>query len=295
MCCSAAAPARKWQGPNHDGRTPVEGRSDRPPGAAAALALPAASGPAGADPPAPDSPCTISGTAGPDVLNGTAGSDVICGRGGDDTIKGRGGDDLILAGTGSDTADGGDGEDDVRGGSGGDALKGGLGDDHLYGQAGDDTITDRDGAGYVDHVRCGDGTDLAKVDFFDIVNADCETRQNADREDPVAVDDVAEVVEDDPETNINVLFNDTDADGGRIKVASVTQPANGTARIRDAGTTVTYEPDPGYCNGGSTTDDFTYTLAPGGDTATVAVTVICLPESSLSPTATPPRSAPARR
>ena len=77
----------------------------------------------------------------------------------------------------------------VYGGDGNDVLRGGTGSDDLFGQVGDDTIYDRDGAGYTDNAFCGDGTDIARVDFFDIVTADCERRRNLDREDPVAVDD----------------------------------------------------------------------------------------------------------
>ena len=39
---------------------------------------------------------------------------------------------------------------------------------------------------------------------------------------------------------------------------------------------VTYLQNANYCNDGSPTDDFTYTLAPGGSTASVAVTVTCV-------------------
>ena len=71
---------------------------------------------------------------------------------------------------------------------------------------------------------------------------------------------------------INVLINDTDPDGGST-VASVTQPLNGT--VVNNGTNVSYTPNPNYCNGGSPTDNFAYTLN-GGSTATVAVTVTCI-------------------
>jgi VCBS repeat-containing protein len=90
---------------------------------------------------------------------------------------------------------------------------------------------------------------------------------------PVAVDDLATVTEDDPATLIDVLANDTDVDGGPINVDSVSDPAGGT--VVNAGTHVTYQPDPDFCNDGSPTDDFTYTLN-GGSTATVFVTVTCV-------------------
>jgi VCBS repeat-containing protein len=94
---------------------------------------------------------------------------------------------------------------------------------------------------------------------------------------PTAVDDTATVLEDAAATNIDVLANDTDIDGGpAFTIASVTQPANGTVVITGGGTGLTYQPNANYCNGGSPTDNFTYTLTPGGSTATVAVTVTCV-------------------
>ena len=87
-----------------------------------------------------------------------------------------------------------------------------------------------------------------------------------------AVNDAATVVEDSSSNTINVLVNDTDPDGGST-VQSVTQPTNGT--VVNNGANVSYTPNPNYCNGGSPTDNFTYTLN-GGSTATVAVTVTCV-------------------
>jgi ELWxxDGT repeat protein len=91
----------------------------------------------------------------------------------------------------------------------------------------------------------------------------------------LAVNDSATVAEDAAATAIPVLANDTDVDGGPRSVASVSQPANGEVTITGGGTGLTYRPDAGYCNGGGPTDDFTYALSPGGDTATVAMTVTC--------------------
>ena len=87
-----------------------------------------------------------------------------------------------------------------------------------------------------------------------------------------AVDDDAMVFQDDPATAINVLGNDTDL--GVAVIGSVTQPANGT--VVNTVTGLTFQPDPGFCNDGAPTDDFTYTLIPGGSTATVAMTVSCV-------------------
>ena len=92
---------------------------------------------------------------------------------------------------------------------------------------------------------------------------------------PNAVNDSTTVGEDSGVTLIFVLTNDTDIDGGPIAVASVTQPANGT--VSNNGTDVSYTPNANYCNNppGTSPDTFTYTLTPGGTTATVSVTVTC--------------------
>jgi hypothetical protein len=90
---------------------------------------------------------------------------------------------------------------------------------------------------------------------------------------PTANDDSATVTEDDPATTIDVIGNDSNA--GAASITSVTQPTNGTVVITNAGADLTYDPDTNDCNDGTPTDDFTYTLTPGGSTATVAVTVTC--------------------
>ena len=101
-------------------------------------------------------------------------------------------------------------------------------------------------------------------------------------DDPVAVDDSATVAEDSAATAIDVLANDTDADGGPKTIASATEPANGTvvlitapARHRPhlpAGSELLQRPAP------TTPDTFTYTLN-GGSTATVSVTVTCVDDA----------------
>jgi VCBS repeat-containing protein len=101
---------------------------------------------------------------------------------------------------------------------------------------------------------------------------------------PAAQDDLATLTEDDPATAIPVLANDIDPDGGTILIASVTQPANGAVVITGGlpGTGLTYEPSPGFCNDGVPTDDFTYTLTPGGSVATVRVTVTCVDDPPVA-------------
>ena len=93
---------------------------------------------------------------------------------------------------------------------------------------------------------------------------------------PTAVDDTPTVAEDAAAAAVAVLTNDTDIDAGPKSIQSVTQPTNGAVVITGGGTGLTYQPNAGYCNDGSPTDNFNYALAPGGSTATVHVTVSCV-------------------
>ena len=86
---------------------------------------------------------------------------------------------------------------------------------------------------------------------------------------PEAVDDEAETLEDEPVV-VDVLANDTDVDGDRLRVVSATVPAHGTTTVVAGG--VRYSPALNYHG----LDRFRYTVAdPGGltDTATVTLTV----------------------
>jgi hypothetical protein len=106
---------------------------------------------------------------------------------------------------------------------------------------------------------------------------------------PVAVTDTSTTTQGSGPGAIDVLANDTDTDGGPKRVESVTQPSNGTVVIGTNGANVTYQPKSGYCNGGTPTDDFTYTLN-GGSSATVSMTVTCAsapPVVSVTPTEVP--------
>ncbi|MCP5097775.1 MAG: tandem-95 repeat protein, partial [Chloroflexi bacterium] len=86
---------------------------------------------------------------------------------------------------------------------------------------------------------------------------------------PVAMDD-SSITNGETAVIIDVLSNDTDADGDTLTVDSVTDPANGT--IINNGSDVTYTPNAGY----EGDDTFTYTVSDGNggsDVATVTVTV----------------------
>ena len=105
---------------------------------------------------------------------------------------------------------------------------------------------------------------------------------------PVAVDDSRTVDEDSGATTIDVLANDTDPDGGPKTIVSKTNGPHGTVMITNSGADLAYTPDPNYCNtdisgpGSGPDDSFTYTLN-GGSTATVSVTVSCLPDVDTTP------------
>ncbi|WP_445727657.1 Ig-like domain-containing protein [Kamptonema formosum] len=69
--------------------------------------------------------------------------------------------------------------------------------------------------------------------------------------------------------SINVLGNDTDANGDTLTVTDFTQPANGTVSCTPAGV-CTYTPNPGFTG----TDTYTYTISDGkGGTATATVKI----------------------
>ena len=88
---------------------------------------------------------------------------------------------------------------------------------------------------------------------------------------PLAQDDVVSTAEDAAVT-VDVLTNDSDADGDPLTVTAVTQGANGTVVIDAVTGNPVYTPDADF-NG---TDTFTYTVSDGQggtDTATVTVTV----------------------
>ncbi|MEM8973609.1 MAG: Ig-like domain-containing protein [Pseudomonadota bacterium] len=89
-------------------------------------------------------------------------------------------------------------------------------------------------------------------------------------DDPVAVDDIASVQQD-GQVTIDVLSNDSDADGDMLSVASNTNPSNGMVVDNLDGTFI-YTPNAGFVG----SDSFEYTLSDGAgptDTATVSVTV----------------------
>jgi len=88
---------------------------------------------------------------------------------------------------------------------------------------------------------------------------------------PVAVDDAAQTDENTTLIDIDVLVNDSDADGDALDVTAASSP-NGSATI-NADNTITFTPDNGFTGPAI----ITYTIIDGNggtDTATVTVTVV---------------------
>jgi hypothetical protein len=83
---------------------------------------------------------------------------------------------------------------------------------------------------------------------------------------PQAANDVVATVAGTP-IAIDVLANDSDADGDPLTLTAVDTPAHGTATF--AGAIVTYTPTAGF--GGI--DHFLYTISDGANTARAAVSV----------------------
>jgi hypothetical protein len=112
----------------------------------------------------------------------------------------------------------------------------------------------------VDYVATSDGT----VNYSYTILADGVNVP------PVAVDDSVTTAQD-TLVNIDVLANDSDANGDPLSVDSVSDPPHGTATIQPDDT-VNYTPDTGYTG----PDSFTYDISDGNggtDSATVNVTV----------------------
>ncbi len=87
---------------------------------------------------------------------------------------------------------------------------------------------------------------------------------------PIAQDDAA-VVDEDGSVVIDVLGNDSDADGDALSISSLGTAAQGSV-VDNGDGTVTYTPDAGYDGA----DSFTYTVQDGqggSDTASVSITV----------------------
>ncbi len=190
------------------------------------------------------------------IKHGDETDEVLIGTNQEDYLIGRDGDDILVGGKGDDGLHGGDGDDIAI----------------LSGSANDYTIA-REGEGY--RIDGLDGSDY----LIDVERLQFENGQIVAIEDllngvtpvntaPIAVDDSEDVAED-GSVVINLLTNDSDADGDALTIASLGAVANGTLVDNNDGT-VTYTPNANF-NGA---DSFTYTISDGkGSSATANVSI----------------------
>ncbi|MFK7957888.1 MAG: Ig-like domain-containing protein [Lysobacterales bacterium] len=119
-----------------------------------------------------------------------------------------------------------------------------------------------------------------EVDTYRYAEIDSEQRLGAQvivNTFPSAQDDAATTNQNESVT-LNVLGNDSDPDGDALTLASVTQPANGTASI--SGNQVVYTPNPDFFG----TDTFSYAAADAGGEVSANVVITILERPPISAT-----------
>ena len=230
-----------------------------------------------------------------DALNGDSGGNRFFGENGDDTLNGNDGADDLNGGLGDDALFGGEGDDTLDGGDGNDTLTGGDGGDlfRFVGAFGQDEISRFDGpedqieiaadiadveiglVGGVTTISIRDTENAVRVLFANEdevraalnVIAPLDADEDGDNTPPVAVDDRAEVDED-QSVLIDVAANDQDDDGDDITVFAVSQAENGEAVIE--GGQIRYSPDADF-NG---RDAFSYSISDGEGGQDIAEVIV---------------------
>ncbi len=195
-------------------------------------------------------------------LYGGGGNDSIDARDGDDIVDGGAGNDILSGGLGADQISGGDDRDLIYGDAG-DTVDGGAGGDDfdtldLRGQGSVNVINvvpDSNGNGFNGTVEFldGSGAVTGTLNFTEIEQILIDNGNHA----PVAVDDSATSAIN-GSVVIDVLANDTDADGDPLSVQGVPTAMHGTVAVNADGT-ITYTPTPGY----SGPDTITYEVVDG--------------------------------
>ena len=210
----------------------------------------------------------ILGTEGDDRLRGTSGDDIIDPLGGlRDEMWGEGGADFFdLA---SSTSNGIDEKKVIL------DFDFDSGDRIGLGTASVAKWVVRNGNLSITLDGDGDTLNLRGVSAFD----EAYFGGGRDNAAPVAGDNAA-TTEEDTAVDIDVLSNDTDADGDPLSVLAVTQGSNGSVSVNPDGT-LSYAP---YANFNGA-DSFTYTVSDGFggmDTATVSVTVNAVADAPMA-------------
>ena len=209
----------------------------------------------------------IEGRAGNDRLYGLSGNDSLFGGAGNDYILGGSGHDWLEGGDGNDRISGGSGDDVLFGGAGSDELSGGSGNDtfgYVHDQAasrdrynggsgydnlqiyltydewdalgGDNGALAAELASFGDHLERGRVNHSFTFASFDLTISRIEEVSVYVYGEPdqpvVATDDEVAVAADDEPLAIDVLENDSVADGVETVVV-VDGPALGTATVED--------------------------------------------------------------
>ncbi|MBK8455941.1 MAG: cadherin-like domain-containing protein [Phyllobacteriaceae bacterium] len=195
---------------------------------------------------------------GNDSVSGSAFDDSIFAGDGDDFVDGNAGGDRIYGGSGNDFLFGEDGDDDLYGNTGDDSISGGAGNNRVDGGTGWDVLLLEGTA--ADFTISGDGAYLvvtavggwlstvalnveqvvfvADGSIFSLANAD-PTRGNGGvaggsigNSAPVAANDAGVIVSTGGMVTVNVLANDSDADGDLLTITHI----NGVALSADGWT-----------------------------------------------------------
>jgi hypothetical protein len=128
---------------------------------------------------------------------------------------------------------------------------------------------------------CNNPPDIAEDTFtytlsFGGSTATVSARVNCVDDNPVPLADTAVIGEDSGAIEIDVLANDLNGDAGPRAITAVSDAGGGRAAIADDGLSVTYTPNPDYCNDapGKLPDSFVYVVNDAAS-APVSVTVTC--------------------
>ena len=241
------------------------------------------------------------GNRGDSVLAGTGTSNPIIGGKGNDWLYGTRGNDLLDGGAGNDKVFGGKGDDIAVYSVAENADNGACGKGDFYdgGQGNNDVLRliltpeeMADAAIQADIAAfrafladnpsgCGGRGEVFEFTSFDLTVRNFEALDIPDsgtppqaNTPPEAVADTYTVTEDVPRI-LDVLANDSDADGDSLSATIVDGPAHGTLDFNDDGS-LTYTPDEDYFG----SDGFTYKANDGtDDSAVTSVGIDVLPEN----------------
>ena len=261
---------------------------------------------------------TIDGDEGNNEISGNGGFDLLNGNNGDDTIFGGAGRDILDGGSGFDLLEGGSGADILSGSEGVDTFAGTLAEldgdvildfteedvlqvedanftsDNItitQGSAILDIDADLDGAIDATITLEGDFTDkdfiVEPVSLLDYSTTFISINNSSSVNDPPIAENDEVATYQGEAVNINVLVNDSDLNEDVLSINTFddTSTEGGSISLDDNGTPdnesddrLIYTPAEDF----SGSDNFTYTVSDGTDTATATVEVTVNPVDSSS-------------